>query len=455
MKRHYTADKQSSVDPPGTFTNDFHTTQKVGRTRHKTPEGFLLCKDVAIARTGWMIYAAGETPIKVNDMGYATVARDEATLFADTTINSFVGKPVTNNHPPKGVDPGNWRRAAVGTVHNVRRGTGDDANLLLGDLLIMDAQAIADVEAGKVEVSAGYEANYEATGYGEGKQLNILGNHVALVARGRCGPRCAIGDSHHSTTKGKTMPKARVQISAATAQLVQDAATALAEEGEQENEDGQGGVHVHIHNSSSRTADADPDDEGDEGTQMADTALNKRLTAMETSLKTVVDSVALLVKGGVTGDMSAMVTDAEGSGIAGDSRALETGYRAIGSDAEILVPGFQLPTFDAAAPRARTVDAMCSTRRRALDAFQLTGDGARVVSSLTGQTQDTSKMTCVEVAQLFKSSAGAMKLMNNRAHTGDARHVPNNGGNQGTPAKRMTISELQAANAKLYPRVGA
>ncbi len=39
----------------------------------KTPEGFLICYNVPIARTGDMIYGDGESPIKVGPDGKAIV----------------------------------------------------------------------------------------------------------------------------------------------------------------------------------------------------------------------------------------------------------------------------------------------------------------------------------------------------------------------------------------------
>ena len=193
-------------DPPGSATggHGIRTVEQIGAKRHKTPEGFLVCEDVPIARTGWMIYGPNEVPVKTGDNGVAMIHRGPETLFHPETIASFIGKPVTDDHPPSGeVTPENWQQVSKGTVLNVRRGAGDDGDTLRADLLITDRDTIEAIDAGKREVSAGYEAEYETTGAGEGKQLNILGNHVALVERGRCGPRCAIGD-HQSTTSPPT-----------------------------------------------------------------------------------------------------------------------------------------------------------------------------------------------------------------------------------------------------------
>lgn len=452
--RYTTTDRANSSDPGGTF----HAPKMIGRTRSMTPEGFLLCRDVALARTGWMIYAPGETPIPPGELGIVTIARDSQTLFAPTAMMSFAGKPVTNDHPPKGVSPENWRDCAVGTVHNVRQGTGDQSDLLLGDLLITDAQAIRDVQNGKIEVSAGYEATYERTGSGEGRQLNIIGNHIALVERGRCGPRCAIGDQS-PTLKGRskmpTSPKKRVSLSAETRALILDTAAQLAEE-EAGGEEETGGVHVHIHNGPAATKDDGNMTGGamNEGEQVDD-RIGKLETAVADLAKVVTDAVAKFGSPAIVADANALIEDHEGSGKAGDSAALETGFKAVVADAEILVPGVQVPVFDAKATRKATVDSMCGTRRKALDAFGATTAGARVLMAVNGgvATLDTAKMQCGDVASLFKAAAGAQKLLNNKSLTGDAATLPTQRQEQ-TPPKRMTIADMQAANRAKYP-VGA
>lgn len=181
----------------------FYTTEQVGEKRSLTPEGFLLCEDVPLARIGSQLYGSHELPgLRAKD-GLIRIMRDEDEVFRPQTIISFAGKPVTNDHPPEKVTPLNWRQYAVGTVSNPRRGDGVnfDESFLFGDLLITDAQAIKDLQDGKREVSAGYDAEYEQTQDGEGRQYNIVGNHVALVKKGRCGPLCMIGDSEMATIR--------------------------------------------------------------------------------------------------------------------------------------------------------------------------------------------------------------------------------------------------------------
>lgn len=174
----------------------------------ETPEGYLLCEAVPIARTGELVYAPQETPIPAGD-GQTIITRGAADLFAAETLASFEGKPVTLEHPPDFVTPDTWKQYAVGTVQNVRQGEGADSDKLLADLLLTDARAIEAVRAKRLrELSCGYDAEYFADAPGKGRQTTIRGNHVALVSAGRCGSACAIQDAApgaFSTMKKKLM----------------------------------------------------------------------------------------------------------------------------------------------------------------------------------------------------------------------------------------------------------
>jgi hypothetical protein len=165
-----------------------------------TPEGFLLCRDVVIARTGTQDYTPAEVPIEDNGSGIIAVARAEDEVFRAETMASFEGKPITLGHPAEFVNPRNWKAFAVGFTRNVRRGTGDAAGYLMADLLLTDEAAIAKVQNGLREVSCGYEADYTQDAPGQARQSNIYGNHVALVERCRCGGACSIKDEE-STMK--------------------------------------------------------------------------------------------------------------------------------------------------------------------------------------------------------------------------------------------------------------
>ena len=168
----------------------------------REPEGYLLCLNVPVARTGTQDYLPEELGLAGPPGGnrpspFIPVLRPENEVFSPETIASFEGMPVTNDHPPDGVDLANIRRLQAGHAHNVRRGTGAESDLLLADLIITDPGLIGAVLAGKREISCGY--NYElCEENGRYVQRKIRGNHIAVVDAGRAGPRVAIQDACRS-----------------------------------------------------------------------------------------------------------------------------------------------------------------------------------------------------------------------------------------------------------------
>ena len=160
----------------------------------REPEGYLLCLNVPVARTGTQEYLPGELGLTGSDL--VPVERPEAEVFSPETIASFEGMPVTNDHPPEGVDVSNIRALQKGHAHNIRRGSGEESDLLLADLIITDPHLIALIlDEGKREISCGY--TYElCEENGRYIQRKIRGNHVAVVDAGRAGPRVSIKDEH-------------------------------------------------------------------------------------------------------------------------------------------------------------------------------------------------------------------------------------------------------------------
>jgi hypothetical protein len=114
---------------------------RISENLSETPEGFLVCLGVPIARTGTQVYGPGETPLDYKD-GEVVIDRPEKEVFRPETLASFEGKPVTITHPEEFVNPENWKQLAVGTMQNIRRGEGDFADSILADLLITDRAAI-------------------------------------------------------------------------------------------------------------------------------------------------------------------------------------------------------------------------------------------------------------------------------------------------------------------------
>ncbi len=165
----------------------------------REPEGYLLCLNVPVARTGMQEYLPEELGLG-SGPGFIQVYRPEEEVFAPETMASFEAVPVTNDHPRDGVDLDNIRRLQAGHAQNVRRGSGEEADLLLADLVITDERLIEAILNGKREISCGY--TYElAEENGRYIQRKIRGNHIAVVDAGRAGARVSIKD--HMGSKGK------------------------------------------------------------------------------------------------------------------------------------------------------------------------------------------------------------------------------------------------------------
>lgn len=185
---------------------------RLGETRYWLEDGSLLCKDVPIARIGTQIYLPEEIDLKPDASGTVTVYRTEDEIFSEETIASFEGVAVTLGHPEDEqggivfVNPSNFAELAHGHIQNVRRGTGDQSDLLIADVLVKRQEAIDAIEDGLTEVSCGYDALYKQLSPGKGRQYQIRGNHLAVgINRGRAGSRCAIGDSAPQTMREKPM----------------------------------------------------------------------------------------------------------------------------------------------------------------------------------------------------------------------------------------------------------
>lgn len=168
---------------------------RISENMTRTPEGYLICLNVPIARTGTQEYLCSELGI-CDDApnGVIDVMRVEEEVFDPATIASFEGKPVTDEHPPDCLSVETTGAYACGHAQNVRRGTGDESMYLIADLFITDPKLIEAIENGRREVSCGYECRYQEE---DGKlyQRAIRGNHVAVVPAGRAGSRVAIKDA--------------------------------------------------------------------------------------------------------------------------------------------------------------------------------------------------------------------------------------------------------------------
>jgi 8-oxo-dGTP pyrophosphatase MutT (NUDIX family) len=391
---------------------------EAGKTRRLTPDGFLICEEVGIARTGTQVYSAADLPgLQAGPDGKIIVERTPEEVFAEDTIASFEGKDVTIYHPNEFVSPENWKQHSVGHVQNVRRGEGKNSDLLIGDIIIKDAAAVHYAMQKLPDISCGYDAKYKVHGPGRASQHDIRGNHAALVPNGRAGDRCAIRDNDieefsfmskstvaaaiSSFFKGKGMPDAAaVELQ----NLVMPLAT---------------------------TDEADPDDRKSDKTKDAIDALSrdmKRFTDwMESEQKerkeakdrqTAKDAeeaeAAAKKKKEAEEETSDTIIEAEEvghvislgkvwNGKTGDAALTEIRARA-----EILAPGMSMPTGDAV--RGNRGAVLSNYLRTALKTAH-TKDAALVEPFLLGRTIDS--LRGVALIGAFNGATELMKIRNN------------------------------------------
>jgi hypothetical protein len=173
---------------------------QIGQPR-RTKEGYLAVR-ARSARTGVYQYTGRQVDPEnkhgLRDQATVNVLRDESTVFDKRAAQTFVGKPITVDHPSEAVTAANWKDHSRGAIMGALR----DGDYLAFDLLLMDAGAIADVEGGKRELSNGYAAELEFGDFAapDGtkcpvRQATITdGNHIAIVGAGRAGSECRISD---------------------------------------------------------------------------------------------------------------------------------------------------------------------------------------------------------------------------------------------------------------------
>lgn len=407
--------KKKPKKPAPSATKDrsnIYTTGQIGQTRETTPEGYLLCRDVPVARIGTLMYGDGEVPVTADNTGLILIQRGEEDLFDPKTMASFEGKAVTNDHPEDWVNPSNWKELAVGTAHSVRRGEGAEADFLIADLLITDQDAIDAVMGEKVEISLGYDADYVEISPGKGVQRNIFGNHVALVDKGRCGSRCSIGDSFMSD---KTKKK-KISFADRIRNLVK---TKDAEEAEK--------LAKAVEDEELEIETKDSDDDEDLDGKTSDAAVNRQILKM---LKTMDSRLGALEKKKTkdSDDPEKPTEDndnpdddpektkddilkAEPTGKA-DEGVTHTGdsLKEVMVRAEILSPGIKLPpTIDS----ANNGKAVVLAKRQALKAAMQTTDGQKAVAPFIGANANIDTLPIQTLDAAFIGASELIKQQNN------------------------------------------
>jgi hypothetical protein len=409
----------------------FYTTVQLSANQELTPEGYLLCRNVPIARTGTQLYAATELPLRAVD-GVIRIERHAEDVFHPDTMASFEAKPVVVDHPTEDVGPENWARLSKGIVQNVRRGSNIEDDLLLADLLITDAQAIEKVKDGLREVSCGYDAEYEQLEPGRGRQHQIVGNHLALVDQGRCGSRCAIGDS---MKKLKWMDRLRAAFTARDEEEFKKALEESAKDSEPEETE-----EEKKKREAKEEADKKTSDSLSNLSKSLD-ALSERLEKLEAKDAAEEESETEEEKKKREAEEVEAEKEKSGDKKSRDSAAQLAEAQDVFARVEILSPGMALPTNDA----ARSQDGLCALKRKALDAAYANPKTRDAVAPLVAG-KDLSKLTCDALHSTFVGASEIVRRENN-AH---AKVTFDSGKHAHVTAS--TISDMNRRNSQFWAR---
>lgn len=375
-------------------------TTRLGNTRYEMADGSLLCKDVPIARTGAQVYDESELPgIVGDDDGEIVVTRDADEVFRPETLASFEGMAFTLGHPKDMVNPGNWKDYSHGHIQNVRRGTGDQSDLMLCDIHIKTAEAIQQVMSGLEQISMGYDADYEQKGPGQARQHSIIGNHCAGVLNGRAGIRCSIGDSISMAKKTQgwlTQLKRAIKTkdSITLEELVENAPAELIEP----ELDLPRALNITINPAQPLPVEKElggltTDGDGEGGAQT------------NSELEAKVDALAILVQQLINPASTGTVDSDDPEEKEEKTRATTDAayHQGVVARAELILPGVKLPEGGK----------LAAFKRSTMDAAFKTPDGQALLSPLVGVSPDFAKMPKATLDAVFVSASEIAKARNN------------------------------------------
>jgi hypothetical protein len=161
-----------------------------------------------LGRTGFQTYQLSEVPADMladvgidagNGRGSVEFYRAPEDVFDPRFLASLEGKPITDQHPDGFVDPQNFKKHSCGHVQDVRAGKDpleeSGEYPILGDLHIQAEPLLSKVRNKESrQLSIGYDYGLRRD---ENKlcQCDMVGNHIAVVPRGRAGPEARIADA--------------------------------------------------------------------------------------------------------------------------------------------------------------------------------------------------------------------------------------------------------------------
>ena len=121
--------------------------EQLSEHKYKTPQGYLICTDAIIARTGKQTYKKSTFFPDAKDADSdIEVDRHEADVFDEKTMASFENMPITIDHPNEEVNSINNKEYSVGYVRDVHKGEFEGKPVMMANLIFTDETAIQKLE---------------------------------------------------------------------------------------------------------------------------------------------------------------------------------------------------------------------------------------------------------------------------------------------------------------------
>lgn len=196
LKEHYVR-----LNDSGEALLTFHDRLPAMPTERVFKDSGAMIAPCVIARTGIMEYRARELGPQFanrNPDDIIRIATFEEDLFDADSLATYRSSPITNGHPDEDVTVENAKELAKGSLEGMPVAC-KDAGELKGVLVINDADLIAEVKAGKAELSSGHKCrlvlNDTGSGDWDAKKVGIKNNHIAVEKTGRAGHNVRIADA--------------------------------------------------------------------------------------------------------------------------------------------------------------------------------------------------------------------------------------------------------------------
>lgn len=191
-----TTDLPSPIHPG--VTHSLAASSAMDSSREYDSYGWMEVKGNPISKVGIFPYLGSQMGASEPDRIY-NVYRPEEELNNPDTIQSFKLLPFVNEHPNRLFGDG-VKCEDKGIEGVIGEDVYYDAPYLKGNIKIFTSRMNESIDAGKIELSPGYQCSWDFTpGIFNGErydaiQRNIRGNHLALVEEGRSGPDVSVMD---------------------------------------------------------------------------------------------------------------------------------------------------------------------------------------------------------------------------------------------------------------------